>query len=387
MNRKKRVLLLVETSRSFGRLVIQGVSRYVMEHREWSYFFQDRGLAEEHPHWLDGWDGDGIIARSGTRSLYDKLKKKRVPLVELQGDGRHFHPHVEIDEPTSCRMAAAHFWDRGFRNFAFFSMGHNWWSVGRYECFRAALATLGATCACCPQVKPRADIALAVVWWKGCEAEVLDWLRTLPRPVAVFCPWDMQALFLIDICQSAGILVPEDVAVLGYGNNADLCRWSLPPLSSVAPNAVEIGYQAAGLLDRMMNRLALPELPIRVPAAHIVTRQSTDMLAVKEPSVARAIGFIRENVARHPGVLDVARSVGVSKSTLNRLFRRWLGRSPQEEIVHARMEWAKELLRETDFSIGVLARRLDYASTANFVRAFRELNGGTPQEYRRVCRE
>jgi LacI family transcriptional regulator len=387
LSRKKRVLLLVETSRSFGRMVIQGVSRYVLEHRDWSFFFQDRGLAEKHPHWLEGWDGDGIIARSGTAVLYDKLLKKGLPLVELQGDGKYFHPHVEIDEPVSCRMAAAHFWERGFRDFAFFSMGHNWWSAGRYECFRQALAALGATCNCCPQVRPKADIALSVVWWKGCEAEVLAWLRTLPRPVAVFCPWDMQALFLIDICQTHGIMVPEDVAVLGYGNNADLCRWSLPPLSSVAPNAVEIGYQASALLDRMMNHQPLPELPIRVPASHIVTRQSTDIVAVREPTVARAIGFIRENAARNPTILDVAHSVGVSKSTLNRLFRRWLGRSPQEEVAHARMEWAKELLRETDFTIRSIAARLDYASTANFVRAFRELNGVTPQGYRRMCRE
>ena len=387
MNFKKRVLLLIETSRSFGRLVIQGVSRYVSEYRNWSFFFEDRGLAEKFPSWLDSWEGDGIITRSRNFALYNKLMKKGVPLVELHGDGKKFNPHVEVDEETSCRMAAEHFWNHGFRDFAFFSMGHNWWSQNRYECFKLAVEALGGTCYCCPQAKAKADVMLSVVWRKGCEAEVLKWVQTLPRPTAVFCPWDMQAFFFINFCQTNGILVPEDIAVLGYGNNADLCRCSLPPLSSVALNGIEIGYQAASLLDKMMNHRPLPELPIRIPAMHVAARQSTDIIAVKEPTVARAIGFIRENIAEHPGIMDVANNVGVSKSTLNRLFRKWFGCSPQQEISRVRMEWAKELLRETDFSIGSIATQIDYVSTANFVRAFRELNGVTPQEYRRICRD
>lgn len=385
---KKKVLLLVETSRSFGRQIIQGVSQYVMEHRDWNIIFQDRSVHERLPEWLKHWDGDGIVSRTSDPSIFRQLKKMNVPVVEVLGDGKKHPPWVQCDEISICRMVADHFWQRGFRHFAFFSMGHNWWSVERYEAFQKGLATYGTSCALSPTTEVENDITLSMLWWKGCEDEVFQWLQKLPKPVGVFCPWDMQAFFLMNLCEERGIAIPEDVAVVGYGNNADLCRASTPPLSSVSPNAREIGYQAAILLGDLFQKKPLPELPIYVPATHIEVRLSSDTVAVKEPSVAAAIHFIRRNVDRGPiGVGEVARHLGLSKSTLIRRFRKHLGHSPDEEIMRARIALAEELLRETRLSVSQIADHVGYSNSTNFVRAFRLRTRTTPEEYRHQTRQ
>lgn len=380
---KKHVLLLIETSRSFGRQIIQGISQFTHEHRNWNIIFQDRSVYDRLPEWIKHWDGDGVILRTVDSSVHRQLKRLDIPIIELFGDGKQTLPIVRCDETLSCRMVADHFRERGFHSFGFFSLGHNWWSTERLQAFEQALKSHGETCEVCPTVHHENDISLSVQWWQGCDEEALQWLRGLKKPVGIFCPWDMQAFYLMSLCQSHGIAIPEEIAVVGYGNNADLCRVSTPSLSSVVPNAREIGYRAAALLEDIFQGGSLLEQPIYIPATHIQTRQSSDVVAVRDETVAGAVRFIRENA--ESDILDVsrvARHLNVSNSTLTRRFRKELGHTPDEEIVKVRIKLAKEFLRETGFSVVEISFRLGYANSSNFIRAFRKLTGMTPEEYR-----
>ena len=384
MNQKKKVLLLIETSRSFGRQVIQGILRFTTERRNWSLFFGDRSAHEHFPGWLKLWDGDGIISRTGETKMYRQLQKLRIPVVEVLGDDRHHPPLVMSDERYNCRLVADHFWERRFRYFGFFSLGQNWWSLKRQRMFQEALSAYGMQCFVSPQAAIKNDIALSTPWWKGCEDEVFDWIRSLPKPIGIFCAWDMHALFLMNICESRGIAVPEDVSIVGYGNNADICRAASPSLSSVVPNAREIGYQAAILLDMMFMGKNLPDPPIYIPATHIEVRQSSDITAISDPDMKTALQFIRKNIEQKSMSVEyVARHLNLSKRTLVRRFHHHLGRSPNDEIVRVKMERAKELLRETSLSVGQIAVTLGYESTRNFGRAFLQHVGLTPSNYRR----
>lgn len=379
----KKVLLLVETSRTFGRQIIQGVSHFVMEHHDWDIMFQDRSMCERFPGFLSDWNGDGIIARTGNEKAFRQLQRLNIPIVEIYGDGKKLMPHVQCDEPGSCRLVADHFHERAFTNFAFFSLGHNWWSRQRYGAFRESVKEYGAHCELSPMSKIRNDISLSVLWWKGCEEETFQWIRKLPKPIGIFCPWDMHAFFLLNVCHQRGIAIPEDVAVVGYGNNADFCRVSSPPLSSLAPNGRAIGYRAAELLHGAFRGEALPAETTLIPATHIEVRQSSDTVAVTDPSVARAVHFIRRNIVRSSiTVRDVARHVGVSRTTLAVRFRTTLGHSPDDEIQRARITQAMNLLRETNFSITQIVNQLGYSNVANFSRMFRARVGMTPSQYR-----
>lgn len=345
-------------------------------------------MCERFPGFLNNWDGDGIIARAGNEKSYRRLERLGIPVVEIYGDGKNLVPHVQCDEPESCRLVVEHFQERGFTNFAFFSLGQTWWSRQRQEAFKAALDDCGVACALAPMAKKRNDPSLSVLWWEGCEDEIHRWVESLPKPVGIFCPWDMHAFFLLNICNQREIAVPENVAIVGYGNNADFCRVSMPPLSSLAPNGRSIGYKAAELLHGAFRGNPLPASTILIPATHVEVRQSSDTIAVNDPSVAKAVHFIRRNLASGSlGVADVARHVGISRNTLALRFRTVLGHSPDTEIQRAKFDLARRLLRETNFSISLIASQVGYSNAANFSRAFRLANDFSPEEYRQKNRQ
>ncbi|MDR0336156.1 MAG: DNA-binding transcriptional regulator [Planctomycetaceae bacterium] len=381
-SKKKNVLILIETSRSFGRDLIQGITKYVSETRQWNHFLCDQFMAIRNTKSLKQWEGHGLIARVHDQNLkkfYDEFTGKK---INLSADGKTSPRYVCLDNEECGRMAANHFLQRGYRHFAFFSMGHTPWSQYRYECFRSALSAHGIDCQLCPQARQKNTYMLPTLWWKGLEYSVTAWIESLPKPVAIFCAYDNHAFYLVNLCNISGISVPENVAILGVDNDESLCLATAPPISSINPNAKQIGYEAAKLLDLMMNRQSLPPLPVVVPPAHIVTRQSTDIIAVDNPLLVKALQFIRTEISNRILVSDVARELNVSKGTLNNLFRRYLNCSPIEEILRVRMEWAKELLRDSSYSVASISNMLGYETPEYFSRAFSREVKMAPMKYR-----
>ena len=379
---RKNVLILVETSRGYGRDLIRGITQFATEKRNWNMSLCDQITAIRHTRWLNEWKGDGVIARAFDSSLKHFFREFQGPKINLAADGKEFPIYVRFDNEKCGQLAAQHFWERGYRNFAFFSMGSTYWSRYRYDCFVSALKNYDAHCVLCPQAKRRNTVTLPTLWWPGLDDSVVAWIESLPKPVGVFCSYDNHAFYLTNLCNSQEIVVPEEVAILGVDNDESLCRTTNPPISSIDPNARMIGYQAASLLERMMNREPQPDLPVVVEPSFIATRQSTDNIAVSDTKLVQAVRFIRNEVARNIRVNDVAREIGVSKGTLNNLFRRHLHCTPIEEILRVRMDWAKELLRDTLIPIAEIAEMIGYQTSEYFSRAFTREVGFSPKQYR-----
>jgi len=385
--KRKNVLILVETSRGYGRDLIGGITLFATEKKNWNMFLCDQISASRNARWLNAWKGDGVIARAFDANLKNFLREFRGAKINLAADGKEFPIYVRLDNEQCGRLAARHFWDRGYRNFAYFSMGYTDWSRYRYDCFVAGLKQFDAECFLCPQARRKNSETLPTLWWQGLDDSVFAWIESLPKPVGVFCSYDNHAFYLTNLCSSLGVAVPEEVAILGVDNDESLCRTTNPPMSSIDPNAHTIGYQAASLLERMMNRETLPPLPMMVEPSSIATRQSTDNIAVNDPKLVQAMRYIRNETARNIRVNDVAREIGVSKGTLNNLFRRHLHCSPIEEILRVRMEWAKELLRDTLIPMTEIAEMIGYQTSEYFSRAFTREVGLTPKQYRFSCQK
>ena len=380
---KKRILILVETSRVFGRNIIKGISQFALEKGSWSVLLEDRGFFDRVPLWTRKIHFDGIICRTVSVDSAKFLKSFKVPIVELLGDGNYRSSDVLTDANRVGVMAAEHFHERGFRQFAYFSTGHSWWSQLFHAAYCRRLNEFGFDCHDSPLCEAKNDATLSITLQKNTETDCLEWLRRLPKPIGLFCPSDSQAIFILNLCQAADVKVPYDIAVLGVENNSTLCNAATPPLSSVVADGWNVGYHAAKLLDTMIEQHSFAESPIVIPPLGIVTRQSTDVIAVDNADVAQALHYI----AAHPGlyitVKDVAQHVDVSLRTLIRKFKEVLKRSPDEEIRRVCMERAKLLLYDTNLSVAIIAENLGYASTEYFVRAFRREIGMTPHAYRR----
>ena len=212
---------------------------------------------------------------------------------------------------------------------------------------------------------------------------IAKWLLTLPKPVAIFACYDARGRQILDACHRVNISVPEEVAVLGVDNDELLCELCPQPLSSVDPNPRRSGWLAASLLDQIMQGQKIePEVHIVKPAG-ISTRQSTDVLAVSDVNIVRALRYIRENACKGITVDDVVSESGIARRTMESRIKKLIGRSPHEEIMRVQFQRAQRLLLHTNLPVTVISERAGFENPEYFSVAFKRLSGMPPATFRR----
>ncbi|MGC8553580.1 MAG: substrate-binding domain-containing protein [Phycisphaerae bacterium] len=324
---------------------------------------------------------DAILARMDTPMLRAMLLRYAVPTVELfQTQSVAGCPGVSLNEEWIGRLAAEHFLDRGFEAFAIFGDMAFAWSQQRSAGLKKALAA-PETDADVGRSTPRIVAEFGQAHTAPSHT-IAQWLSTLPRPVAVFATNDLFAARLLAVARTLDIRVPDELAVLGVDDDEFLCLFSSPPLSSVQTGLEHLGAAAVGVLERLLAGETVAPQTV-VPPRGVITRQSTDMLAVQDTGVAAAIKFIRQRRDTRITVDDVARQVALNRRVLERKFTQVLGRSILHEIHRARAERIKELLR-TDLSQEQIAYMSEFSSAQRMVRLFKQVTGITPGEYRHL---
>jgi LacI family transcriptional regulator len=371
------ILLLTYLEFGYSRQVLRGVKRYARGGANW-LFRQIETLDPAVPRVLAEHRPAGIIAQIAGPQLADLLVESGIPAVNASSHlGRTELPQVAVDNVAVGRMAAEHFLDRAFRHFAFVGYPSHHYSrqreAGYAEMVRqsgAEVITFDPPAATAPASRP----------------ELRDWLTALPRPCAVFAASDRRAAQVAEAAQQADIRLPDDIALLGVDNDDLVCDLAHPPISSIATPADRIGYEAAALLDRLIAGEPPPAQPILLPPISVVTRQSSDILALDDPEVAAALRHIRQYLHRRLTISDLLQHVPVARRTLEKKFRAVLGRSIADELRRARVERAKELLSGTDAPMPLVAQRSGFATPQWLANVFREHTGITPGAYRRQFR-
>ena len=211
----------------------------------------------------------------------------------------------------------------------------------------------------------------------------MKWIRGLAKPAGIFACNDIRGQNVLEACAAARLTVPEQVAVIGVDNDEVLCQLCEPPLSSVIPNAELVGFRAAELLSILMDKKQPPERETLIAPLGIATRQSTDVVAIDDPEIAAALRYIREHACEGISVKDVLAHVPVSRSTLERQMRKYLNRSPQQEIRVVQVKHARELLAATDLSIEQIAHHCGFVHPEYMHVVFRRETKMTPGAYRR----
>lgn len=380
MAERPKVALLIEMSGIYGRQILDGIARYVRSHRPWSVFLEQRELRAPPPPWLLRAQWDGILCRSTDRRLARTLLKRKIPTIDLNdiygdlGLLRIWSDHREIG-----RIGAEHLLERGFQHFAFCGFAKETWSDLRCEGF---VKTIRAARHSCELYRSPCSGSHAPEWTADQE-NIGRWISGLPKPVGLMACNDVRGQQVLNACRSVGVAVPEEVAVVGVDNEKVLCELCEPPLSSVAPNPERIGYEAAELLDRLMAGDALPMDERLIAPIGVVVRQSTDVLGIADPEIAAAVQYIREHACSGVTMRDVVGHLAVSRSLLERRFRKFVGRSPQEEIRLVRLKRAKQLLTETDLTLDAIAKLAGYIHPEYMSVVFKRMTGQTPGEFRR----
>lgn len=328
---------------------------------------------------------DGVIGVFKDREHLRELHAMGIPTVDVGGEFVDLpFPRVLPDNPGVGRLAAEHLLERGFRDFGF--AGDTWfqWAVDRQNSFEATIAAAGCTCS--SYEMPDEPAGWMTVSWSGLDERMVEWVKRLPRPCGVFGAHDGWSLRLANACHLLGLRVPEDIAIIGVDDDHLVCELSHPHLSSVALDSERVGFEAASLLDQMLDGIKVSTSIYRVQPLGVVVRQSTDIFAVPDEDVAMALAFIHKNAARGIGANDVMRVVHVPRRTLERRFRKYLDRGPHQEIRRVRVRLAKDLLIRTDLPVPVVASRSGFSGHGRLLKVFREDVGLTPTEFRNQFR-
>lgn len=375
IRRRPRVALLIETSNAYARGLLQGVVRH-SEQRPWSLQVLEQGRGDDPPHWLDRWQGDGIIARIENPAIARAVLRKRLPAVDVSAARlAPSLPWVETDDEQIAKLAAEHLIERGFRHFAFCGDERFNWSQWRAMHFVAHLQAAGFDC----HNHSTRDAAKSL---NAQRAALARWLKSLPKPVGVFACYDVRGQQVLDACRDAALGVPEEVAVIGVDNDELLCHLASPPLTSIIPNTVQTGYEAAALLDQMMAGKHVPPSAHLIAPLGIAERQSTDILAVDDRDIARAVQFIREHACEGINVADVLRAVPLSRRVFEQRFHSLLGHTPRTEILRARMRRVTQLICDTDLPFHQIAERTGFKHAEYLSVIFKRETGKTLSRYR-----
>jgi LacI family transcriptional regulator len=381
METAKRIALMIAQGSVAQAQVRLGIYRYARPHRPWDFLTLDLGPSAYEL--AARWKPDGAIGRAGRADLFARARRLRAPFVNLYGGPRMKGlAQVGCDNREIGSLAAEHLAGLGFRSFGYFGLQGDPSSDDRGRAFAEALARRGFRAlfldysARYPEVRIRAHLVMPV------ETRLHRWLAWLPKPVAVFVCDDRRALLVSEACRHLHLQVPDEVAILGVENDEVSCFEAHPPLSSIRLPLQGEGWRAAELLHHLLKGGRPPNRPIYLKPEGVVTRQSSNILAIEDPRLAAALRHIRERAGRGLGVDEVARACGMNRRLLERRFRGVLNCSPFQEIRRVQIEQAKALLRDTDRKIDAIADEIGFGGRARFSVEFTRKVGVSPGAYR-----
>jgi LacI family transcriptional regulator len=428
MEQSRRIALLIRQDLSFSRNVIRGVREYALGKPNW--VFRNGPASKEVLPLVRDWNPHGIIADLYHKDFARRLVRLGKPLIDTGCTIAGLDvPVVDVDHAAVGRMAAEYFLNLGFQNFGYFGVEAAVNSRLREESFQQRLAEAGLKAATC--YEDYLEHVASTTSWRVLDRQTRRWLRDLPKPVAIFACNDIPARALADACSQLGLHIPSQVALLGVDNDDLECSLTVPPLSSIAIPDERIGYEAARLLDEIMSGGRRPSGPLcRVPPStrqegkaassgadipvcpigrvsqgrqeclphcgerhglflppvRVMSRQSTDTLAVSDPVVSAAMHYISEHATEGVNVASVVLHIGVHRRELERKFRQIVGHSVLHELRRTRVEHAKRLLAATTLSMPRVARQSGFSTPQRMATVFQSFERVSPTAYRRRVR-
>ncbi|MCR9119338.1 MAG: DNA-binding transcriptional regulator [bacterium] len=384
----RQVALLIESSRSYGRGLMRGIAAYAQEQGNWSLRHQEMSINADPPGWIMKWQGDGVLVRAETPKMIRAIKNLKIPAIDLRcwlsaGKIAGF----DTDDVSVVRLAVDHLRERGYIRFGFCGFGGANYSERRLVEMHRYVRSLGHDVAAYESPGPAQATTFGAEQSGMLDQKGLaSWLRALEKPIGILACNDIRAQQLLNACHENQIHVPDEVAVIGVDNDDLICPLCFPPLTSVEPNTLKIGYEAAAKLERMMAGFAAPKEITWIPARRIVERSSTDAIPVDDADFVKAYRFIRENACRGISVQNVADSVPMSRRSLERRTRSYLDRSPADVIAAIRLARIKELLETTSFKLSHIARMTGFHHDEHMAVFFKKLADIPPAKYRKKYR-
>jgi LacI family transcriptional regulator len=388
-DRTRRVALIYDAKLPYDLKVISGIARYAQEGADLNIYIEEDVLKSQRLPDLRSWHGDGILADFDDPGVAAAVSRARLPVVGFGGGYGWYSPQSAIpyffsNQTAVANLAADHLLERGFRHFAYcglYPTRANLWGEERCRAFAKRVNARGFPCHIYPVVYRTTR------QWNSVLASLGTWLKMLPKPVGLMAANDKRARHVLEACRTYGLHVPEEVAVIGVDNDEVLCQLSSPPLSSVEQDAKRIGYEAIALLDRLMGGEKARQRHFFIDPLGVVTRRSTDILAVEDRLVATTLTFIQSAAAKGIRVRDVVNSLAISRSTLETRFKAATGDTINTAIRRSQLQRVRRMIAETNLAMKEIAAVTGFKSVQHMTTSFGKAFGRTPAKYRKAMLE
>lgn len=382
-----RLILLTDFTEAFAHNLLRGILEYSKSREPWvvcrmppsyKHTYGIKGVL----NWAKKWEADAIIAQFDDDDDVGLFRKNGIIALAQDYKSRFsVIPNITSRYELTGQMAADFFLQKGFRNFAFYGYKDVVWSEERGMGFRDRIVEKGFG----DNFYAYQKQALDSLWYYESEP-LIQWIKSLPHPIALMACDDTQANKIMEVCRVLGINIPEEIAVLGVDNDEIICSLSDPPLSSVSLNIVKGGYESAQLIERMIQQKEQVCEDVIIQPVTIVNRLSTDIYATDNPAILAALKYIHQNLANKLNVEDIVKQVPLSRRLLEVRFRQVTGQAIYQYISDLRMERFSQLLLASTEPIADLAMQVGLADSKNLARQFKLWKGCTPIEYRKQNR-
>lgn len=377
-----RVFVTIQTANFTHRKILEGILHYARAQGPWQFHLNTGDIDSQGMKRVENWKCSGIIALASSNALLRQLVRLRKPTVFINPpDAGNVPPpgcvFVRRDDGNLGRIAAEYFISGGFKSFAFVgSSRQSTWSNDRRDGFIARLAQDGFTCIDYGSVTSgeNPDAAIEV-------PRLAKWLKALPPQTALFTVKDTRGQQILSACLDASIRVPEDLAVLSTDDDEVLCDTVSPPLSSISLDGENTGKLCAGILDKLLHRKKVDPV-VDIVNPRVITRRSTDVTAVDDPLLARALRYARNHLEEPFRIGQLANETGISVRTIELKARKQFGHSFREEILQLRLAKAISFLSNTDLPASDIAAMCGFCSGSHLSRSVKDNFGHPPSIFR-----
>ncbi len=378
--RKLRIALRLLVWSEWARQVFRGVQGYAHSMPDWQ--LQVVTGTDDSVANMGNIQWDGVITHVlGNIPAIRRLRRggqvKIVSFTAAHPKALLSIPSVRVDDSAIAQAIGQHFLSGGFRRFAYYRTA----TRTPIQDYRAqALMEFAGSVNCPCEMAPYRSSTTTTSSVK----ELKRWIARLQKPVGIFA-WSMgDAVRIVQACVELGVPVPEQAAIVSWDDDSLLSESVSLTVSGAVLPAEKLGREAAKLLDRLLRGGGLPHEPVLVqPSGVIHIRQSSDVSTIADRDVHLATRYIVEHASQPLAVKQLIAELHVSRSKLERDFRRVTGQTLNEAIVAAHMERARQLLVETDWPIDRVAKYAGFGTKRHFHRIFFRMQKTTPDQYRR----
>lgn len=378
-----KIVLLADFSEEYFKKILLGIARFSKENGPWAFcrmpiYYREKVGIAGIIQWAREWGANGMIAQLNNNDDTSSLAQAGFPIIVTDLRERFKNvPNITGDYKKTGRMGADYFIEKGYTNFAYYGYPSFVWARERGEGFSARLSELGFSAFF---FRNTPDLSHEMWYYK--PSALSEWLKGLPKPIAIMACDDNCGQQVTEACKLCGIKIPEDVAVLGVDNDELICNLSDPPLSSILLDAEQGGYDAAQMLKNLMEQGGVSD-NIIVQPVKIITRESTDIYASADREIAKALKYIHQNIDKSISVDDVLSEVPLSRRAFEIRFKRVVGQTVYQYFLSLRMNELCRQLIESEKNISEIAAALGIDDMKNVSRHFKLLMGCSPSEYRK----